>query len=46
MDELDVAKEATQIRKNLLVRHGQGEKVAKQANILGKRLGDTLDVYG
>jgi len=47
--ELDLNKEVTIIRKNLLSKNGQGEeetKVKESSNILGKRLGDQLDRYG
>ena len=44
--EIDVAKEANIIRKNLLFKHGQAEvQTANAPNILGKRLGDQLDRY-
>lgn len=46
LNDLDMSKEIGHIRKNLLNRHGQGEKEMKdEVNILGKRLGDQLDRY-
>ena len=42
---LDVNKQVSLIRKNLLTRHGQLEKETKSANVLGKRLGDQIDRY-
>ena len=38
--EIDVAKEVTQIQKNLLTKHGQAVDETKKVNILGKRLAD------
>ena len=38
--DIDVAKEVSQIQKNLLTKHGQAVDETKKVNILGKRLAD------